>query len=72
MKQWEIRLYDFAVEGPHPAVIISGGERCGNPDHDTVNALLCTSAKLNRGPKGNEVILDDADGLDWKPESVAT
>jgi hypothetical protein len=31
-----------------------------------VNALICTSAKLNREAKKNEVILNDADGLDWK------
>jgi hypothetical protein len=31
-----------------------------------VNALICTSAKLNRGPKATEVVLDESDGLDWK------
>jgi len=31
-----------------------------------VNALLCTSAKVNRGPKVTEEVLDEVDGLDWK------
>ena len=42
---------------------IPGGE---NNNFVKVNGLLCTSAKLNRGPRKNEVILDEADGLDWK------
>lgn len=66
MKPWDIFLYAFEEEGAHPAIIISNQERCENPDLDHVNALLCTSAKLNRGPKKNEVILDESDGLDWK------
>jgi mRNA-degrading endonuclease toxin of MazEF toxin-antitoxin module len=66
MKPWDIYLFAFGEEGPHPAVVISSEERCVNPDIGTVNALLCTSAKLNRGPKSTEIILDESDGLDWK------
>jgi hypothetical protein len=66
MKQWEIRLFKFEKEGAHPAVIISGEERCENPDLAFVNALFCGSAKLNRGPRTIEIILDESDGLDWK------
>ena len=66
MKPWGIFLYAFEKEGSHPAVLISNEERRDNPDLEYVNALLCTSAKLNRGPKKNEVILDESDGLDWK------
>lgn len=66
MRQWEILLYPFAKEKPHPAVIISNDERCLNEDLEYVNALIGTSAKLNREPKKNEVILNGADGLDWK------
>ncbi|PYJ08635.1 MAG: hypothetical protein DMF06_12300 [Verrucomicrobia bacterium] len=66
MRQWEIHLFPFEEEKPHPAVIISNDERCLNGDLDFVNALICTSAKLNREAKKNEVILDGADGLDWK------
>lgn len=66
MRQWEVYLYPFEAEKPHPAVIISNDERCQNEDLEHVNALICTSAKLNREPKRNEVILNGADGLDWK------
>lgn len=66
MRQWDIFLYPFQAELPHPAVIISTDERCANPDLPGVNALLCTTVRLNREPKGHEVILDEADGLDWK------
>lgn len=66
MRQWEIHLFPFEKEKPHPAVIISNDERCLNDDLDYVNALICTSAKVNRDAKKNEVILNGADGLDWK------
>jgi hypothetical protein len=66
VRQWEIYLFPFAKEKPHPAVIISNDERCLNGDLEYVNALICTPAKLNREAKKNEVILNGADGLDWK------
>ncbi len=66
MRQWEIYLFPFEKEKPHPAVIVSNDERCLNGDLDYVNALICTSAKVNREAKKNEVILNGADGLDWK------
>jgi mRNA-degrading endonuclease toxin of MazEF toxin-antitoxin module len=66
MRQWEIYLFPFREEKPHPAVIISNDERCVNNDLEYVNALICTSVKLNREPKKNEVVLNAADGLDWK------
>jgi hypothetical protein len=66
MRQWEIYLFPFREEKPHPAVIISNDERCINEDLEYVNGLICTSARLNREAKKNEVILNAADGLDWK------
>lgn len=66
MKQWEIHLFPFSEEQPHPAVILSNDERCANPAFQTVNALLCTSVRLNREPKPFEALLDESDGLDWK------
>src|SRR5437588_618134 len=66
MKQWDIYLYPFPEEKPHPVVILSIDEWCENQDFLRVNGLLCASSQLNRGPKKNEVILDEADGLDWK------
>jgi mRNA-degrading endonuclease toxin of MazEF toxin-antitoxin module len=66
VRQWEIYLFPSREERPHPAVIISNEERCVNGDLEYVNALICTSAKLNRDAKKNEIILNAADGLDWK------
>jgi mRNA-degrading endonuclease toxin of MazEF toxin-antitoxin module len=66
VRQWEIYVFPFEKEKPHPAVIISNDERCLNSDLEYVNALICTSAKVNREAKKNEVILNEADGLDWK------
>ena len=66
MRQWEIYLFPFREEKPHPTVIISNEERCVNDDLEYVNALICTSARLNRETKKHEVILNAADGLDWK------
>src|SRR5437870_8352139 len=66
MKQWEIFMFPFGKENRHPAVIISNDETCQNSDIEEVNALLCTSAKVNRGPKPTEEVLEESDGLDWK------
>ncbi len=59
-------MFPFSKERRHPAVIISNDETCANADIEEVNALLCTSAQVNRGPKTTEEVLDAADGLDWK------
>jgi len=66
MKQWEIFMFPFDKERRHPAVIISNDETCQNMDIEEVNALLCTSAKVNRSPKLTEEVLDESDGFDWK------
>jgi mRNA-degrading endonuclease toxin of MazEF toxin-antitoxin module len=66
VKQWDILMFPFTRERRHPAVIISNDETCQNPDVEEVNALLCTSARVNREPKSTEEVLDEEDGLDWK------
>ena len=66
MKQWDIFAFPFDKERRHPAVIISNDETCQNSDVEEVNVLLCTSARVNRGPKPTEEVLDESDGLDWK------
>jgi mRNA-degrading endonuclease toxin of MazEF toxin-antitoxin module len=66
MKQWDVIMSPFAKERRHPAVVISNDETCQNADLEEVNALICTSAKVNRGPKATEEVLDESDGLDWK------
>ena len=59
-------MFPFSKERRHPTVIISNDETCQNPDIEEVNALLCASAAVNRGPKATEEVLDEADGLDWR------
>lgn len=59
-------MFPFSKEKRHPAVIISNDETCQNVDVEDVNALICTSARVNRGPKPTEETLDENDGLDWK------
>jgi mRNA-degrading endonuclease toxin of MazEF toxin-antitoxin module len=66
MRQWDVFMYPFDRERRHPAVIISNDEICDNDDIEEVNALLCTSARVNRGPKFTEQVLDESDGFDWK------
>jgi hypothetical protein len=66
VRQWDILLFPFPEEQPHPVVIVSSDDRCQNPDLKYVNGLICTTVRLNRPAKLNEVLLDQADGLDWK------
>ena len=59
-------MFPFSKERRHPAVVLSHDEICQNNDLQEVNALLCTSARVNRPAKATEEVLDEADGLDWK------
>lgn len=65
MRQWEVYLYPFAKERPHPVVVLPPQERCENPDLVEVNALLCVSIRADRPLRKTEVALDRADWLDW-------
>ena len=65
MKQWEIYLFPFEEEKPHPAVIISNDER-GLNDLELRKCVNFTGKNSNREARKNEVILNGADGLDWK------
>jgi hypothetical protein len=66
LEQWDIVMYPFDPPvGVHPAVIVSMQSRVGNPQQLILNALICTTARLNRPVHPNEVALDTADGLDW-------
>ncbi|MCI0534040.1 MAG: type II toxin-antitoxin system PemK/MazF family toxin [Verrucomicrobiales bacterium] len=66
MRRWDIYLYPFVHERPHPVVILSVDELCENPAIEFLNGLLCASVRLDRPPKRRETVLDEADGLDWK------
>jgi mRNA-degrading endonuclease toxin of MazEF toxin-antitoxin module len=60
---WEVWTFDFPEAGAHPAVIISHPDRVANAAF--VNLLICSSQRVTRTPKATEVLLDQADGLDW-------
>ena len=63
MRQWDIYLFPFTEELPHPIVILSIDERAAARKH--VNGLLCVT--LRGRPLGlHEVLLDRAEGLDWE------
>ena len=64
MKPWEIWSYQPAGwPEPHPAVIVSHPQRvAAKPE---VNVVMCSSQEASRPPRPNEVLLDQADGLDW-------
>lgn len=65
MKPFEV--YDWAFEfGTHPAIIVSPAGRCANADLDTVNVIACSSQRAARPARVHEVLLDEADGLEWE------
>lgn len=49
--------------GVHPVVVVSHPERAARKDF--VEFLDCTSQRAARTSTHNEVLLDEADGLDW-------
>jgi mRNA-degrading endonuclease toxin of MazEF toxin-antitoxin module len=48
---------------PHPCVIVSHPSRIANKAE--VNVVACSSKRATRKAQAHEVILDQADGLDW-------
>src|SRR5436305_598922 len=64
MKAWDIWSYHPpGWPEPHPAVIISSPGRVANKPE--INLLMCSSKAATRPPMPNEIILDQADGLNW-------
>jgi mRNA-degrading endonuclease toxin of MazEF toxin-antitoxin module len=63
MRQWDIFLFPFTEEQPHPVVILSVDERAEARKY--VNGLLCVTLR-GRSIGLHEVLLDKADGLDWE------
>lgn len=64
LKAWDIFSYQpIGWDKPHPCVIVSHPQRVANkPD---VSILMCSSQRAVRAAEPHEVILDEADGLDW-------
>ena len=64
MKQYDI----FCWKPPewnevHPAVVVSYPDRADR--RPQVEVILCTTQRAQRRAKAHEIILDEADGLDW-------
>lgn len=62
MKQWDVFKCDLGW-GSHPVVIVSHPARADRKDY--VEVLDCASQRANRAALDHEVLLDEADGLDW-------
>lgn len=64
MKAWDIFSFQPpGWPGAHPAVIVSHRLRVTNKAD--VNVVVCSSQRARRDPEPHEVLLDEADGLDW-------
>ncbi|MEO5804329.1 MAG: type II toxin-antitoxin system PemK/MazF family toxin [Verrucomicrobiota bacterium] len=64
MKAFDIYTWNFPGAGEHPAVILGTDERIAHKPK--INVLLCTSQRVSRPAKADEVLLNGADGLDWE------
>ena len=62
-EQFEVWRFHFPTKGEHPVVLISHTDFCAQ---SIVDVLYCTSQRQSRSPKSFEVLLDQADGLDWE------
>src|SRR6266566_4457576 len=63
--QWDVANFDFPPPvGEHPVVIISNPDRTARAK--LVNVLYCTTRRQSRPPGPDEVLLNNADGLDWE------
>jgi mRNA-degrading endonuclease toxin of MazEF toxin-antitoxin module len=64
MKPWEIWTWKFPDAGEHPAVVLGTEERLNLKQR--VCVILCSTQRATRRPEIHEVVLDQADGLDWE------
>ena len=64
MKPWDIYTWEFPGAEAHPAIVLGTQTRLANKPK--VNVLFCSSKQATRRGEVTEVILDKADGLDWK------
>jgi len=56
MKQWDIFLFPFDEEKPHPVVILPPDERVGN--RKFVNGLLVTTSARRCGSKSHRSLVE--------------
>jgi mRNA-degrading endonuclease toxin of MazEF toxin-antitoxin module len=65
MKPFDIFMWQAAGwPEPHPAVVVSHADRAARKD--PVEVLLCATKRATRKAEPHEVVLDQADGLDWE------
>ena len=64
MKPWDIYTWEFPGTSAHPAVVLGTETRLA--DKPKVNVLFCSSQRAGRKAEALEIILDEADGLDWE------
>jgi mRNA-degrading endonuclease toxin of MazEF toxin-antitoxin module len=63
MKPWEVWAWKFPDAGD-PAVVLGTEERLRHKPR--VCVLLCSTQRATRKPELHEVVLDEADGLNWE------
>jgi mRNA-degrading endonuclease toxin of MazEF toxin-antitoxin module len=63
MKPWDIWTWRFPDAQEHPAVILSTEDRARLKPR--LSVVLCSTQRAARRAEIHEVILDEADGLDW-------
>jgi len=63
MRPWEVWTWKFPDANEHPAVILATDDRVRLKPR--VSVVLCSTQRAQRKAEINEVILDEADGLDW-------
>jgi mRNA-degrading endonuclease toxin of MazEF toxin-antitoxin module len=62
MAPWDVCEFEFP-HGKHPCVVISSEEVIAH--RNEVVILGCRTPRESRPPKKYEIVLDEADGLDW-------
>jgi hypothetical protein len=65
MNAWEVWQCPFPW-GDHPAVIVSNSVRVERKPQIVVLSCQTMKPDTYRDPQGNESLLDEADGMDWK------
>jgi mRNA-degrading endonuclease toxin of MazEF toxin-antitoxin module len=65
MNAWEVWQCPFPW-GAHPAVIVSNSVRVERKPQIVVLSCQTMLPDTYRDPQGNESLLDEADGMDWK------
>jgi mRNA-degrading endonuclease toxin of MazEF toxin-antitoxin module len=64
VKQFDIFYWKPpAWKEAHPAVVVSHPDRADR--RPQVEVILCTTQRAQRRAEAHEIILDEADGLDW-------